>query len=430
MRVGSGEGRAGGDSSSISGPFGDIHAGRMLGGERPECYGPRDAPRVDAGDTFRWSCLCRNSRRDLHMTRKHPLTDTALPPLGVSVPPPSSVSPARRRQAIVALSVLVVFWGLTFPLNKMAMAAIDAVRDAHNVGMAQGFGDFTPLLFSAVRFGVVALMFPFVFPRVFRLTNPRAIMHGFMLGVVFVGGFVTQSYGLARTTPAVSAFLTSLYMPLTPVVLFMMTRQRPSRALLAGMAVAVAGVAILTKPWTALMASAGGMTFGAGELFGLACAMFFAVHIVITDRCTKLEDPITLAWWMLIFATVGCSVPIGFFTGAEALSDGEVLGAMLAHPRATIPLAIVIVTGTLLAFPLMNTNQRYLDPSQAGIVYAFEPIWASLFSVLAAATVGLAGADSLSVALLIGGVLLLGGNVIAELPHRRRVKRADDSAGA
>ena len=65
----------------------------------------------------------------------------------------------------------------------------------------------------------------------------------------------------------------------------------------------------------------------------------------------------------------------------------------------------------------MNVFQRELDPVRAAILYAIEPVWAALIAI----ALGLGEADRW---LWIGGLALLGGNLIAELGSIARGKTA------
>jgi drug/metabolite transporter (DMT)-like permease len=71
-----------------------------------------------------------------------------------------------------------------------------------------------------------------------------------------------------------------------------------------------------------------------------------------------------------------------------------------------------------LAISLMNVFQRDLDPVRAAILYAIEPIWATLAGIAY-------GTDELGRWLWIGGGLLVLGNLVAEfgLSHSARSAR-------
>jgi drug/metabolite transporter (DMT)-like permease len=61
----------------------------------------------------------------------------------------------------------------------------------------------------------------------------------------------------------------------------------------------------------------------------------------------------------------------------------------------------------------MNTYQPLVPPSQAALIYLLEPVFSSLVSVVA-------GYDSLTLPLIIGGALILLGNLLVELPRMLR----------
>jgi drug/metabolite transporter (DMT)-like permease len=72
---------------------------------------------------------------------------------------------------------------------------------------------------------------------------------------------------------------------------------------------------------------------------------------------------------------------------------------------------------TVVALSLMNHFQRELDPVRAAILYAFEPIWASVFGLVY-------GTDKVTVYLWLGGGLLLAGNIVAEIGQRRALQES------
>ena len=58
----------------------------------------------------------------------------------------------------------------------------------------------------------------------------------------------------------------------------------------------------------------------------------------------------------------------------------------------------------------MNSYQPLVPPSRAALIYLLEPVFASVVSVWW-------GYEELSTALVLGGVLILTGNLLVELPR-------------
>jgi drug/metabolite transporter (DMT)-like permease len=64
----------------------------------------------------------------------------------------------------------------------------------------------------------------------------------------------------------------------------------------------------------------------------------------------------------------------------------------------------------------MNTYQPQVPASRAALIYLLEPVFTSIVSVAVYYTTGAEGYDKLTLPLLLGGALVLAGNVLVEAP--------------
>ena len=82
------------------------------------------------------------------------------------------------------------------------------------------------------------------------------------------------------------------------------------------------------------------------------------------------------------------------------------------------------VIPTVLAFHWMNVYQPRVSASRAALIYLLEPVFAALFSLAW-------GHDRVSLPLVAGGGLILGGNLLVELPGwlRERIEGPDGATG-
>ena len=159
-----------------------------------------------------------------------------------------------------------LLYGITFPL----------VHDA--------LEDITPFAYLVGRFGIALL---FVAPAAWiaaRGMADRALLWraGVIAGLLLFGGYATQTVGLQYTSPSTSAFITGLYVVLTPVVEAVVYRRVPGRAVWAGIVLATIGLYLLTGADVHL---------GRGELLTLACAVLFAGHIVYLGAYARRVPP-------------------------------------------------------------------------------------------------------------------------------------------
>jgi drug/metabolite transporter (DMT)-like permease len=306
----------------------------------------------------------------------------------------------RSNRAVIALLLVTVLWGWTFVWMKQATDAAKA--QLGDEGLTAGIG-----LFMTLRFGLAALAM-LALPAVRRGLTRGTWSAGLWIGLALLGGFLLQMFGLSGVSPAVSAFLTSLYVLFTALLMLARDRRTPHVALMLGALLATFGAGFIGGPPQ--------LSFGLAEGLTVGCALLFAVHILVTDAYTKREAPMPVTMTSFAVVALGsaalCAIGIALAPSADARSLFE-----LATTREfLVPLLLASSLATVLALSLMNLFQRELDPVRAAIIYALEPIWAALVSISQ-------GRESATNWLYIGGGALLLGNLIAELgPHllRRR----------
>lgn len=133
---------------------------------------------------------------------------------------------ARRNLwlADAMLLMVAIIWGSSYAVAKQALW-------------------FYPVLgFLAIRFG---LTFILLVPQL-RGAGQRAVRPGLPLGLVMLGIFLCETWGVMLTSASNAAFLISLCVVFTPFVEWAMLRQRPGNLLFAASALSLAGVWLLT----------------------------------------------------------------------------------------------------------------------------------------------------------------------------------------
>lgn len=305
---------------------------------------------------------------------------------------------SRRVRATIALFCVSVIWGFTFLWMKQAVEAMERVT-------GPGHALATSALFLALRFGLAAALLFACVPAARRQLGSPAWRGGGWLGGLLVLGFVLQMVGLGQVTPAVSAFLTSLYVLFLAVITAAVERRLPRVGFAIGAVLATAGAAVVRgRPEVA--------AWSTGELLTVGASVAFAVHILVTDRVTKRVPamPVTLTMFAWV-AAGGAGLLVLEAARGNGIGPGQIAD-LGRDPAFLAPLALTTVFGTVVALAFMNLYQREVDPVRAAILYALEPIWAALIGIAA-------GADEATGWLVVGGGLLLAGNLVAELAGTR-----------
>jgi drug/metabolite transporter (DMT)-like permease len=174
-----------------------------------------------------------------------------------------------------------------------------------------------------------------------------------------------------------------------------------------GVRVSLAIGAVLATLGAGLVRGRPELRFTTGEWLTVASALVFAVHILATDKLTRVVAPMTVTFTMFAVVALGNAAMFGICAATGGPSWERIAGLLQAR-EFLVPLALTTVLATVVALSLMNLYQRQLDPVRAAILYAFEPIFAMIFGLAS-------GLDTLTSWLWVGGAMILLGNLVAEL---------------
>lgn len=222
--------------------------------------------------------------------------------------------------------------------------------------------------------------------------TPETRRDGALIGVLLFAGFALQTAGLLWTTPSRAAFLTGLSVILVPVIgLFLGRPLRWGPA--AGSVLAAAGLWVLYRP--EVSGSPSGQ-FGRGDALTIACAVVFAVYVIVLEGATRRNSMGPLA--VVQFGVVAALALPSLVLDPPAMPGGRALFAVI----------VLGVFATAAAFVAQLYAQRHLSAVEAGVILTLEPVIASAFSVLL-------GVEPWTAALALGGFLILAAMLATEL---------------
>jgi len=279
--------------------------------------------------------------------------------------------------ADLALLLLTLFWGTTFTFVKVVLEVA------------------SPGVFLATRFGLAVLVLGAVALWRRDRLGKGFFLHGGILGLCLLGTFVLQTIGLRYTTPSRSGFITGLSVVLVPLVARFLLGRKVRAAAWVGVALAVAGLLVLTRPLAGTVA--GEVLFG--DLLTAGCAVACAFQIALMSEWAPHHP---LVPFTLLQITVT-------FLGALLLIPLE--GARLDTARLGTFAGVVAFTGvcmTALAFFVQNWGQRHTSAVRAALIYTLEPVVAALFSHFY-------GGEPLATADWVGGAIIVGGVIAGEV---------------
>jgi len=350
-----------------------------------------------------------------------------------------------RREAILGLVMVNLLWGISFPAMKATTLLLDrfVAPSAPGHPMATAVTQATSACFLiSVRFGIALVILAVCVPALFRGLTWDKWRMGALTGVAFSAGFVFQIVGLNYVPASRSGFLTSLTVIFTPIAMTVIERKLPRWPVLAGVASALFGTAVLTgmcefSPPFGIRIAAGAMSqIGPGDWCTIIAALIFTFQILLIDRFSRRMPAGQLTPGMF-FATLGIGMLL-FASGnlIKPPSRGTaVWGMLLVDWRFLALIAVMSVFCTVLAFHWMNKYQGHVTPAQAALIYTLEPIFATLWAMLLPGLISMTmdldyPSERPGWELVIGGLLVVAGNAMALLPDKRPSIRTESVSEA
>jgi drug/metabolite transporter (DMT)-like permease len=279
-----------------------------------------------------------------------------------------------ERLAVLALTGVCIIWGSTFVVVKHAVERMPVMD------------------FLAWRFVIASVAMAAFRPRAVRTLSAAERRQGVVLGLALGAGYVAQTFGLQRTPATVSGFITGLFVVFTPLCSAALLRRRVSALAWASVAIATAGLALL---------SLRGLSVGTGEAITLLCAIAFALHIVGLGEWSRPTNAYGLA--VVQLSTVALLAIVG--AAPQSLGpppDAGVWGAIM----------LTAIGATALGFLGQTWAQAHLPPTRAAVVMTMEPVFAGVFGVAI-------GGDRLQARTVIGALLVLAAMYLVELGPRQ-----------
>ena len=261
-----------------------------------------------------------------------------------------------------ALLAVAAMWGISFVWMKDILDQQDVYS------------------FLTSRFLVAAAAMILLKPKVLKLFTKELVFKGLIVGMALGSGYIFQTLGLDRTTPAITGFITGLYVVVTPVLASLFLKERLTPAMWGYVLLAVLGLAVL---------SVQGWSIGLGEIFVLISAVFFAIHIILLGSWSKNFDAYALTVVQLIGCALLSAIP-ATINGYVAPPDLQVWGVIV----------FTALFATAIAFVIQTWSQARISTTKVAVILTMEVVFAAVFSVMY-------GMEPLTLRLAVGGTMFL-----------------------
>ena len=253
--------------------------------------------------------------------------------------------------SLISALLCTFIWGTTFIAQDTGM---------DNIG---------PFTFNAVRFfvgflAIVPLAFLFEvkkFKSEFKLDFKTFAALSFLIGLSLFLGSALQQVALLYTDVANAAFFTIFYVPMVPIIIFLLKKKSIHWSVWPSVVLCLIGGYLLTNFQD--------VTVRLGDTLVVLGALFWSTHIIFTGIIvTKYNLPLTLGAIQTLL--------VALFSFVIGLIYEEFIVENILNEIDSILYAGILSGG--FAFVLQIYAQKNITPAPAAIIFSLEGVFATI----------------------------------------------------
>lgn len=286
----------------------------------------------------------------------------------------------KKYLAITGLVTVTIIWGGGFVASDMALESL------------------RPFQIMAIRFLMASALMGAASIRELKGINFKELQAGILMGTALFVGFAFQIVGLQYTTPSKNAFLTALNVVMVPFISFILLRKKISRKSIAGAAMAIVGVGLLSLEKN--------MSLSMGDALTLVCAVGFAFQIFFTSEFVKKYRAVVLNFIQMLTAVLLSAICLFLFGETD----------FHVTPQGWLSVLYLGVVSTALCYLLQTASQKYVDETKAAIILSMESVFGTLFSILILH-------EQVTLRMVCGCVIILAAVIVSNLADTQEVQK-------
>ncbi len=294
-----------------------------------------------------------------------------------------------RYQGVLPTAALVMatfLWGSSFITTHTALEYTD------------------PFMLVMARFCIGSVIVGLMLRGRIRAIPAHTWKAGLSTGALLFFGYITNALGLMTINSSTSGFLTALYVPFTPLMVWFVFGRKPDTAAIAGVIIAFMGLLLLANPFTLSFEN------NFGEWVTILCAFISASEIIFVGLVAAKNEALPLTFTQLVTVAALCALtrligPVTPFWPFEPTNWTSTL------------LASMLWLGVIVGFAqiLLTWGQKTVPAGRAAVIFAMESVFAALIGWLWGEELGWAG--------WLGGSLIVAAIFLNETRILRRSKK-------
>ena len=288
-------------------------------------------------------------------------------------------------KGVIMLMLTALIWGSSFVAQSVGMEKIQAFT-FNGIRTLLGAAFLLPFVLLKNRYEAKKMTEEQKTEK--KKRNVKTMLAGVPIGIVFFVAGNFQQFAFYYSTAGKIAFVTALYMFFVPILGFFIGKRIPALTWLSVVMGFVGLYFLCVNPEDFT-------DINKGDLLALACAFFYAIHILLVEKTSGDTDGVLLSCTQFLVSGTLTFVLMCVF---ETPKLSEIKAAAL-------PIAYAGIMSCGLAYTFQIIGQKYTEATIASLLMCLE----SVFAVLAAAVIlgeRLSGREVTGCAIMFAAVIL------------------------
>jgi drug/metabolite transporter (DMT)-like permease len=253
----------------------------------------------------------------------------------------------KRTLAIAGTMIASVIWGASFAIMKIALDSL------------------SPLWFVVSRFAPAALILAAICGKKLATIDKNLLRDGLTVGAVLAFAYTLLMIGLQQTAASNGAFISGTYVVFVPFLMWLFTKKiRAANFILA----------FVTLIGVALLSLSAEFAIAYGDIWILASAMLFGVHLTLLGRFSPNYDPFLLSLLQLVTVAIVNTVLALIFEPLPQLANFS--------PQLIYAILYCAIFPTIIAYLLQTAAQKIISPVAISVLLMAQVIFGAFFSWL------------------------------------------------
>jgi len=227
-----------------------------------------------------------------------------------------------------------------------------------------GADNVTSFTFNAFRY-ILASLTLLILAK-FRLpTDRESLKIIFWAGLVSYAGSTCQQTGMKYTSIGNTGFITTIYVPLVPVISYLLFREKVKKQAFLAAFIAMIGLYLLSTAGNGLE------HMSIGDLIVFIGSFFWAMHIIVVSKAENIPAAQFSAGQFLVTAMLHLI--------SWAVIDGAPTANLISIAPAILYSGIIVVG---FGFTLQAIGQKNSGSAEAAIILGLESVFAMIFGTI------------------------------------------------